>query len=339
MRSRPRPHATTRSPARGDVWVADVARAWVALNATSDDQRQFIAEMLGFRYEPRAGITEAPIVVQPQRPVSGVRGEPVGPREPETLRDEISPGVAVAASLPLRVRAVDTGRTRGSAPSWIGAPALPSESEGDAAFRPEPVSLLVPGWTRAIAAAAVATRFADGPIDVEGVIDRVCKLRPLVPLPRRSVWTARHAVQLLVDRGQGMMPFAREATRLADRIRAVAGRDRTTMFLFRDCPTRRRKTSPKGGDPVYEPPAAGVPVIVITDLGLTRGAAIRGGASEEEWLAFAATIRRAHCPLVAFVPCAFARVPDPLRRVFHTIPWDRATTVGLVRQITRGIRL
>lgn len=64
---------------------------------------------------------------------------------------------------------------------------------------------------------------------------------------------------------------------------------------------------------------------------------LRGGASEAEWMSFAAIVRQANCPLIAFVPCALTRVPPALRRVLHAVPWDRATTVGLVQQITRGI--
>lgn len=337
-RARRRPAPAKSSRVRGDIWIGDVARAWRALGSTRAEERQWIAETLGFAYRLGRAADAAPDVI-PERPAPS---EPTAHAASRVHADEEMPELVAPsgdASVVVPLRMVTTPRAedeRAAPPAVSVEEPLAPETERHVAFRPDTVPLLVPQWTRAIVSAAAATRLEGGSIDYARVIDAVCRMRPIVRLPRRLIWTLRAGVQLLVDRGPGMAPFTRDAALLADHFRAVAGRDRAVQLRFRDCPGRGIDDPGDQGSRSYEPPAPGTPVILISDLGLTRGAAMRRSASETEWLSFAARVRQAGCPLVVFVPCATTRWTPALRRAFHLIPWDRGTTVSLARRTAKG---
>ena len=338
-------NGTPPQRALGDIWIGDVIRAWNALGPADAVERQWIAETLGFAYveQIRADAPPDVIVQRPMATESGISS--AAPTIDQSQHGDPSHHATPLATdsplvLPTNMSSKRRTATADSLPAWASvSAALAREEPQHIKFRPAPIPLLVPRWTRAIVGAAAATRVEGGPIDFDRVIEAVCNVRPIATLPRRLIWTLRAGVQLLVDRGHGMTPFAREAGRLADHIAAVAGRDRTALLRFRDCPgpwpkrgidaDRRRQTA-------YEPPAPGTMVMVISDLGLTRGTEMRGGASEEDWLAFAAQVRQAGCSLVAFAPSGPSRWRPALRREFQIVAWDRSTTVGSARRIAKG---
>ena len=93
---------------------------------------------------------------------------------------------------------------------------------------PEP--LFAPLQHRGIVSAALATRVAEGPLDVGRILRDLAALRPLRRVPRRSVPTLRRGVQVLVDISPAMAPYAVDADALAAAVREVAGVPRTEVL-------------------------------------------------------------------------------------------------------------
>src|SRR5690606_24115468 len=85
----------------------------------------------------------------------------------------------------------------------------------------------------------------------------------------------------------------------------------------------------------YEPPTPGTPVLVVSDLGISRSRAA-GGASPEEWLAFADLVAATGRRCVALVPFPPHRWPAALERAMHIVHWDRTTSVHTVQRALRG---
>jgi hypothetical protein len=136
-----------------------------------------------------------------------------------------------------------------------------------------------------------------------------------------------------------MESFASDQVFLRDEILKVVGKDRTEVLAFSGTPLRGA-----GGDfredwTEYEPAPSGTPVLVLTDLGIGRPQLSSERAHADEWLEFAALVRRCNCPLIAFVPYPETRWPD-LRQVMTVLHWDRPTNASTVRSLVRsGLRV
>jgi hypothetical protein len=101
------------------------------------------------------------------------------------------------------------------------------------------------------------------------------------------------------------------------------------VFRFAGCPLRGAGAGPKPWHR-YRPPLPGVPVVLLTDLGICQPPLATDSADECEWLEFATLVRRAGCPLLALVPYGETRWPRALARALNIIHWDRGTTASTV---------
>lgn len=236
-------------------------------------------------------------------------------------------------------RSVDEETTDKQA--WLQqAPSLPDVPERAAFIRPPFEPLFRAQTTRAILSTALATEREEGDVDLERVLWYATHLQPLEALPRQSVSTLRFGIQLLVDRGPGMTPYFADQDLLIAELRKVAGKDRVQTLFFDKCPTRGCGTGGRATwREAYEPPGAGTPAVILTDLGIAAQRQPGIGVGVSEWLGFAKRVRSAQCAVLAIVPYAKERCPAELVAHISVLPWGRATTVSRVRQmIGHGLR-
>jgi hypothetical protein len=205
---------------------------------------------------------------------------------------------------------------------------FPAAVEADATT-PPPDPLFHPRWARGIVTAALSTPSPDGPIDIERLIENLSHRDQLVELPRLDAPTMRRGLQLLVDLGAGMAPYAQDVASFQKEIRLIAGNDGVQTMRFNGSPLLAGPSSKKTWT-AYQPPPRGTPVLALTDLGINRPA---NAVGPNVWLEFAQILRHAECPLVVFTPCSTSRWPDDLVRSIHIIQWDRGTTVTAVRRL------
>lgn len=259
--------------------------------------------------------------------------------EPEVKLGGREPPRPTGTMLPISVRSEETRSTTPEPPAWLrdlSVVALPDSRAARAPARaPEP--LFANLRQRAILGAALATATVEGEIDIERAATRRARLEPLDRLPRRLVPTLRRGVQLLLDHAEGFTPFTADRERIVESIAEVAGASRVRVFRFRGCPLRQER----GIEPAaWRPPPRGTVVAVVTDLGIGGPPLHRDRADRSEWLAFAAQVRRAGCPLVAFVPFPPVRWDRVLAHAMTIVHWDRDTTArALRRAIGRGHRV
>jgi hypothetical protein len=216
---------------------------------------------------------------------------------------------------------------------WLSVPPLPP-APLPARARPREIEpLLVPAWMRNLLAALVATSRAAGAIDIDALVSRVSHGYPIDRIPRRVIASVRAGAQILVDRGESMMPYRRDADPLIARLEQVLGAERIQRWRFDGIPDLVF-TSSKLRQRPYAPPPAGTPVVVLSDLGIRDLRELRVGRAAA-WLAFARRVRAAGCPLVALAPYPARDWPPALARAIPIVSWDRATTVGDVRRALR----
>lgn len=235
-------------------------------------------------------------------------------------------------TLPSELVRVERGAV--GVPPWAGnAAVLPKAAEQTAAEHPSFEPLLVPTWTRALLSAALARRAHDGPLDLERVVELVARGEVTTQLPRLPRPTLARGVQLLIDRGETMLPFLEDQERLEGEVRKVAGLGFDRTIYFEGCPTRRAGPGGKSGwkpYPTQDTPKGGTVLLLLTDLGIGRPLWPGASAGEREWAEFARAMRKRGCPVVALVPYAPARWPAGLQKLMTVIQWDRPTSASLV---------
>jgi hypothetical protein len=314
--------------------LGDYLLALERLHPGDDAARRAIAGLLGFT--PPAPEPEPPEWPAPPPPEHGpdddAEEEEEAPPAPAPTPAEYQP-VPEDRVLPSVLSPV--ARVPADAvPRWVtAAGALPAGSAPPGAPPREPEPLFNPATVRALLSAALSTLVADGPVDVTTLVRSVAAGRVLRALPRRPRRAIRHGVQLLVDRGDGMLPFRADVRQLTGRVRAVAGSTRVSVLGFEGTPLRGTGTGSRRTWTPYERrlPAPGTVVAAITDLGM--GELGCRAAPPGEWLATARLLRRNGSVLRAFVPYPAERVPGVLLREIRVIEWDRTTAAGAVHKL------
>jgi hypothetical protein len=321
----------------GLVWLADAARALTLVNPGSDEQLDATMQVLGLQ---RRHIAEA-VVGPPRTPVEAA---PPSRRPTETaaqhIPDDDEPPIPAEApdpgpepDLPL----LDPIGHENVAVADPYAPALPRPTPRSA---PPPMPhepLLSPRSATAILRTTLSRGTDSGDLDVEAVVEHIARSQPIEDLPRRRLRSMRFGVDVLVDRGTAMQPFARDQAEIVNRIRRLVGRELTTVRSFADSPMRGCGDGPSHSWQPYQPPYPGTKVLILSDLGIGGPALNPHRSSTEEWCRFARVLRQQACEPVALVPYPPHRWPTTLTALFPLICWDRSTTTGGAFTATGGL--
>ncbi|MBL8291574.1 MAG: hypothetical protein JNN08_07050 [Bryobacterales bacterium] len=324
--------ARTRLPGAGRLMnptgeFVDWLRAMKELEPADEEARDALTRALGFQLmdatSSRRGSTDTAAGARRRRPAeedSSSPQTPVAPTERKTRR---------------RVQSVLTlaNSSRNPAPAWLYS-TEPLEPPAESHLKPAlPLEPLFSHRTaRAILSGALATPSLSGPLDLAKVIEAVSRAEFLSTVPCQKLPTLVRGVQLLLDSGESMQPFAKDQSILRAALTSVVGRDRTEVVYFEGSPLRGTGTGLKEDWADYRVPAAATPVVLVTDLGIGRPPSSAAVADESEWLEFARFVARAQCPVAALVPYPTKRWPPALSRHMTIIQWDRTTTAASVRR-------
>jgi hypothetical protein len=293
----------------------DLIRAMRALEP-DDEETRLIASMLGVQLGVGAAAEVKPVEIdEPPQPLI-IGGQRKG---------QDSPYVAFEAKRVLTANA--------ETPEWLVnvAPLAPERLAYRKATLPfDP--LIAQNKARAMISTLVSTEVEEGPMDVPRLISAIARNEPLRRLYRRRSRTVRHGVQLLVDRSESMTLFSRDVKQLVREIQNVIGETRVELRLFAHCPSRGAGAPGQKPLPAYTAPAAGTPILMLTDLGI--GAEPIARATQGEWDRFFAATNAAACPVYALVPYPSSRWPETLAAQIACVLWDPATTVQHARRAT-----
>jgi hypothetical protein len=302
--------------------LGDFYRAAGALDLEGEDVTR-VAALLGL--DARAAIVAAPPA--PPRPEPFVDGgttrKPGGHEAAEGAR----PAALLARAFPTGPKTTDE-----SQPGWFSSTTpFPIEKARYRSAKLPLDPLLAPRGARNIVAAVAATNAAEGEIDIERIVAHVARGEVLLGLHRRGTVTTRNGLQLLIDRSESMTFFARDAIWVEQQIVHVVGADRVQSLRFAELPQRGIGRSGEEWR-AYRPPIAGVPILVLTDLGI-GGTSVALAAAE--WAAFAKMVKAAGCPVVALVPYPPQRWPEAAVRTMTIAQWERSLDARRARMAMR----
>jgi hypothetical protein len=298
-------------PDRGEVSLGDVLTAAARLGATADDLA-VVAEMLDLTLAaPAAAPRRAPRRLRrPRSRADPVREAPSAP-----------PAAERVAGTPVRARLREVGADGASPPAWLDE-VVALDATADGAFGVPPEPPLPRMEARAAVGAVSATAHSGRRLDVPALVRSLARQRPLGRPPVAVERRTAPALQVLVDRGEGMDPYAEDVLFLLATLEDVGGRERLERRTFTGTPLRGVDADALAGETEpWEHPGAGALVITLTDVG---GAAVRGAgdrAGGREWAAFAAAVALGDAELRVLTPLGAARAPwlGPFARV---IGWD-----------------
>jgi hypothetical protein len=325
--------------------VPDLLRALTVLRPVDDAEKAAIARFCGVEVflpelaQPVIPPPPRPIETAPVEPSQADTKRPSGGSEPPISLPSDSPRPTQEDEIP-SVLVPDYTESR-QYPDWLDT-VEPLPEAGSSVVAPTFEPLLVAQWARGILAASVATLSEAGPLDVERLVRGIARGTAWRRIPRRPWPTLARGALVLVDRSDALLPFAADQEQVVEQIRAVVGRDGVQVLDFEGNPAWGAGTGSQ--DEWQEDferwrPPVGTPVLALSDLGIGSGYGIRP-VHPAAWRAFADLLRRAGCPLVAFVPYASKRWPADLGRALHVLPWDRGTSARTVRRaLGKALRL
>ena len=159
-------------------------------------------------------------------------------------------------------------------------------------------------------------------LDMVTLVKRSARLQPPTACFLAELRTAPF-VQLLVDRGEGMEPYADDLDFLAAQFVDVAGRDRVEQRTFVGTPRRGLDPDVFTGETAeWKRPAAKSLVLILTDLGMGGPTGSRDRAPADEWRAVAATVASVQADLRVLTPFPPSRLPAGLAEIMRIVSWD-----------------
>lgn len=324
-------------PGTHQIFLGELVRALVTLQPTDSAEREAIAQLLGFQIGRAATI---------ETRASGVAGVPSPPRaEPErpsrrspqtgfsqqiSSEDEAAPDAPDIRLKPRRGRRSRARHVRIADSDRALAPQIETDPLARLQVFPQP--LFKPETERSILALSLATAEEWGEIDLDRLIDGLTFHRPMPrELPRRTVETLRRGVHTVVDRRSSMLPFYQDQDALIATLGRLVGIDRVNITYFDQAAGLLALTRLNGARNKV-PLASGIPVLLVSDLGVGRPPFALPPLAASVWLNFARLLEMAGCPLIIYFPYPLDRCPRPLARRLRIIHWDRRSSVHSIHR-------
>jgi hypothetical protein len=313
------------------IGVGDLLRVWHELGA-DESTRKAIRDLLLPEFEWSARTKKPAVEASVTAPLVATKDSPG--RDANDSRDPVAtsgePLELTAASLPFTSTSLSP-RVR---PLRLPVGGLPLPRDPDVAQEPEP--LLEPVWVRRVLAGLLSSQAPRGDVDVAALLRRLTELREVRALPRTMKPTCRFGAQVLVDRHWSMMVFYSDQSALRRDIEGIGGRERTTVLRCDAFPPKRISELSTTRWRPYAPPIAGTPVIVVSDLGMSRGAFPLDAPAEAAWDGFIGSLAKVGCPVAALVPCEPALYPGFVRARLPLLLWDASTRPSDATRARRG---
>jgi hypothetical protein len=316
--SSPPPPPEHRRPARGEISLGDAITATARLGAVEQPAVASVVDALGLAVErlapsPSTSVTS---VVPPIRPLQWKNiEEEVAPDEDDAAASEGAIGVTV------RFEDDSAG-----APGWLDE--VTAISFGPIGEQPEAEPPLPGMQVRAAMALVAAMRRPGRQLDLRRLIERASRMRPLAPPPIALELRTASFIQLLIDVGEGMEPYAEDVAFLEGRFLEVAGADRVEVHTFNGSPLRGVDPDvlTHDAEPWDRPPPRSL-VVVLSELGAGGPAVNRERAGAAEWRELAAQVAECGASLRVLTPFPASRWPPGLADLAHVTNWESLATL------------
>ena len=320
--------------ARPLVFVGDVLRAVHVLGITSPETAHEVMGLLGAQSWAAAlmpVVAPAPSRPPNARPPDVVLPTLPEPPPPSVVTSNVPPDPTnTPAHVQAEITRIAAEARRPVWPNWAATTdPLPRAQRLPASV---PDALLDPRQERALISGLASSVARDGVLDLPQLIGLLGHGRLVRELPRQRRAGLRRGVQVLADIGPGMAPFAPDVAQFIARLGTLVPPERIALLSFRGNPLRG--CGEGDADPApWQPPPAGTPVLLLTDLGLGARSQAPRGSSVDAWVEFTEAARAEGVTVRALVPYPRERWPQALAERLRAVHWDRRTSAAMVQRV------
>jgi hypothetical protein len=310
--------AEHRPPVRGEISIGDAIIAVAALGAAEEPAVASVIEALGLAVEPLAASSPSP---SRYAPGPSHTADWVDPEyEPAPEEDDAT---ASEGAIGVTVRYEDDST---AAPRWLDA--VTAVSFGPIGTQVEPEPPLPDMQVRAAMALVASTRRPGRQPDMRRLIERASRVQPLAPPPIALELRIASLIQLLIDVGEGMEPYAGDVAFFEDHFLEVAGADRVEVHTFHGSPLRGVDPDvlTRAVEPWDRPPPRGL-VVVLSELGAGGPRVSRDRASAMEWREVASQVAECGASMRVLTPLPASRWPAGLADLAHVTNWESVATL------------
>jgi len=198
------------------------------------------------------------------------------------------------------------------------------------------ISVLTPRQTaRGLIKAMLSVPTPSGPVDIAATVERLARGDPIVRLPLRPARGLSRGAALVIDTGAWLDPFRRDAIALLKAVRNLLGADRVSMIRT-DSEPPPLVDAGAGGDGAEGAGGLklrpGIPVLVISDFGLSPGRDLPARTGPAGWARFGDAVRAGGGEPIGLLPFPDSLWPAELSRAYALLHWTVGTTARAARR-------
>jgi hypothetical protein len=323
----------TTGPGKGNIQLADLIRALSRLD-WQDGHATDIAACLGF------DISQIPDK-KPVHEISDPRLKKNPVNQSIENRSSRSPVTPPQPDLPPSKPAIKsdnqtlTERTQSAQSAHLDE----EWSEPSNALLTEPtlkkfarINLFPDRVSRHLFSTALGTHRAGRDIDIQRLINSICREPIILELPRTLETTLETGCHLLRDFSQNMAPWHEDLISLEQQVQDVIGTTRLHTYNFDGILEKPLRWTSEGEPDYWQPD--GRPVLVASDLAMQG--ATKNFKLDEKWHAFIDTCRQYASPLVILTPWPDSFTPRDLGNYARLVHWSPRTTVAMIKRHRTG---
>ncbi len=206
-------------------------------------------------------------------------------------------------------------------PHWLTQPLAPPHLLADRT-QPDPPKALLTPWSRLwpfLHLILAADGFRGVP-DLRRLVIAIAHGKPLRRIPRQLHRTWAPQCHLLVDAAPRLLPLHSDYRQLWQQLKRLRGPNGLHLAWFRAGPEAPPEPRYRQRPRPYHPPQAGVPVLILSDLGLLEP----DDPQRSAWLRLGRRMAWAGVRPVVLTPCPPQQWPKEDCLLFALIYWDRA---------------
>lgn len=306
------------------IGYGDYIRTVNKLNVEKDELK-FVAKCLGFDFflndqAIRSEKNEEDTTVDNKL---DTENNPTGPEEGSIIEPTVPEDKAKPPkNKSLTIKSLNNSENS-CLPNWDKIDSL--KSDNDSEVFPKLIdTLFEKELSRSILVNNLSLKSADGDVDIEKLVDNIVNLKEFSPIPKKLTKTLRNGLHVVVDVSEGMELFMDDQDALIAEINKIVPKDNMTIVYEQGCPIKTEYSFNKFGDnKKFEFPQKNRPILLLSDLGLSKTVLFMSRSYPREWIKFVEQANLHSVPVIAFVPYSPQRWPAMLKNKITIVHWDR----------------
>lgn len=231
----------------------------------------------------------------------------------------------------LKITELERDNTVSERPQWLeGIAPISTEqlSYNPTHIRIEP--LLNDDWRRTFLQDTVSLFAKEGMVDIEDVINKISRGRPLQHIPYLSEPTMRYGLQLLIDTSSSTSFYSRDIDNVLETLNSLIPSEVLNIYTFEGTPLDGYVYSESYDDEIYQLPSHPQPILIISDLGIGSKSFTKSEYQNylQSWFKFVQLANERQCKMIVLTPYELQSYPFGLGTKIPMRHWGNINKVS-----------